>query len=66
MQKQSWNLGESVKVGFLTLVVLAKEKNSDRYQPNAYLLRSITGDKFYQFVPHNGLTRLQSEADFNQ
>jgi len=65
MKTQNWNLGEVVKVGFLSLIVLEREKNVDRYKPNAYLLRNIAGDKFYEFVPHNGLSRLANEAEFN-
>lgn len=56
---QAWEVGETVKVGFLTLRITAKEPTPGDYMPDAYLLTDKTGVKKYRFVPHNGLERLQ-------
>jgi hypothetical protein len=58
--KQVWEVGEIVKIGFLTLRITAKEPTPGDYAPDAYLLCGL-GDKSnrkYRFVPHNGLERL--------
>lgn len=57
--KQIWEVGEMVKVGFLSLRVTAKEATPGDYLPDAYLLTDKTGTKVYRFVPHNGLERVQ-------
>lgn len=56
--KQIWEVGETVKVGFLVLRITAKEPTPNDYMPDAYLLTDKTGQKNYRFVPHNGLERL--------
>ena len=56
--KQVWEVGEAVKVGFLTLIVTGKEATPGDYKPDAYLLCSRDGQKRYRFVPHNGLERI--------
>ena len=53
--KQAWQVGEMVKVGFLTLRVLAKVATPGDFKPDAYVLTNAKADKFYRFVPHNGL-----------
>lgn len=53
--KKVWAAGETVKVGFLTLRVLAKVTTPGDFKPNAYVLTNLKNDKFYWFVPHNGL-----------
>lgn len=57
--KQCWEVGETVKVGFMQLRVTAKEPTPGDYMPDAYLLTDKTGTKVYRFVPHNGLERVQ-------
>jgi hypothetical protein len=54
--KQSWEIGSTVKVGFLSLRVLAKVATPGNWLPDQY---ALTNDKgaWYRFVPHNGLTR---------
>lgn len=54
--KQNWNVGQTVKVGFMTLTVLAAVATPGDYKPDAYVL-SAKGS-FYRFVPHNGLVKL--------
>lgn len=57
--KQAWEIGEMVKVGFLTLKVLAKVPTPGDYAPDAYVLGSAKGG-IYRFVPHNGLNKFDS------
>ena len=52
---QTWEPGEMVKVGFLSLRVLAKQATPGDYKPDAYVLTNKAADKFYRFVPHNGI-----------
>lgn len=54
--KQTWEIGANVKVGFLTLQVVAKIPTPGDWLPDAYALTNGKG-AFYRFVPHNGLTR---------
>lgn len=54
--KQNWEPGQTVKVGFLSLQVVAKVATPGDYLPDAYVLKSDKG-AFYRFVPHNGLVR---------
>lgn len=57
--KQNWTVGETVKVGFLSgLVVLAAQPTPGDYMPDAYLLKR--GESFYRFVPHNGLQKIDA------
>lgn len=58
--KQAWQVGEMVKVGFMSLRILARIPTPGDYMPDAYALTDKTGDRFYRFVPHNGLTRCDS------
>jgi hypothetical protein len=58
---QNWAPGQTVKVGFLSLMVVACIPTPGDFKPDAYLLASKTA--FYEFVPHHGLTKLsQPEA----
>jgi hypothetical protein len=59
--KQQWEVGEVVRVGFLSLRVVAKEPTPGDYKPDAYVLCGLGANeqKRYRFVPHNGLERLQ-------
>jgi hypothetical protein len=56
--KQVWEVGRTVKVGFLILIVTQKEPTPGDYMPDAYHLRSQDGSRTDRFVPHNGLERL--------
>ncbi len=55
--KQNWNTGEVVKVGFLKLRVVSARAEFDG-MPDIYTLESLDGSKRYEFIPHNGLTRI--------
>ena len=56
--KQNWTTGATVKVGFLTLRVVRAIATPGDFKPDEYILESLKGDKFYSFVPHNGLERI--------
>ena len=56
--KQDWSVGETVAVGFLRLRVLAKIATPGNYLPDQYALTNSDGTRFYRFIPHNGLTRV--------
>lgn len=58
--KQIWQPGEVVKVGFLSLRIIKSVPTPGDYAPDAYVLTNQSGDKFYRFVPHNGLTKYDS------
>jgi hypothetical protein len=53
--KQNWTAGQTVKVGFLSLMVRAVIANRGDGMPDAYLLTNAVGDKLYRFIPHYGL-----------
>lgn len=61
--KQNWNIGATVKVGFLSLVVVSAIATPGDYMPDAYVLSNAAGSKFYRFVPHNGLVSYSSLND---
>lgn len=56
--KQTWQPGHTVKVGFLLLRVVSARAEFDG-MPDIYTLESLDGLKRYEFIPHNGLTRIQ-------
>lgn len=58
--KQNWQVGQTVKVGFMSLVVKGARETPGDYAPDAYLLTNAAGTKFYEFVPHNGLSSLSA------
>jgi hypothetical protein len=55
--KQTWAVGAVVKVGFLSLRILDVRAVKDG-MPDIYTLESLDGLKRYEFIPHNGLTRI--------
>lgn len=59
--KQDWSVGQTVRVGFMSLRVVAKVATPGDYLPDAYALES--NGKFYRFVPHNGITRCADLAE---
>lgn len=63
MSKQNWSVGETVKVGFMSLTVCAKVATPGDYLPDAYALTNKGATKFYRFVPHNGLHACESLAE---
>lgn len=61
--KQCWEVGETVKVGLLSLRILAKVATPGNYLPDQYALTSADGSRFYHAIPYNGCTRVASLAD---
>ncbi len=55
--KQDWSIGETVKVGFLTLRVTGLRSVVDGL-PDIYTLENFKGDRQYEFIPHNGIMRI--------
>lgn len=55
--KQNWSIGQIVKVGFLTLKVMGIRAVRDGL-PDIYDLVSLDNTKQYEFIPHNGLRRV--------
>lgn len=61
--RQNWTAGQTVKVGFLSLVVKAAIAMPGDYLPDAYVLANLAGTQLYRFIPHNGLEKIDaSEA----
>lgn len=58
LTKQLWEVGETVKVGFLKLRIIQKIPTPGDFAPDAYRLVNADGTRHYEFVPHNGLTRI--------
>lgn len=55
--KQKWEIGQTVKVGFMTgLLVIAIIPTPGDYMPDEY--RLTRNGQEYKFVPHNGLTKI--------
>ncbi len=53
--QQVWAVGEQVKVGFLSLRIVGKQRNGD------WRLVNKDGTKRYGFQPHGGVYALGSE-----
>ncbi len=57
--KQAWEVGQQVKVGFLTgLTVVAKVATPGDFAPDAYVLANKDGTQLYKFVPHRGIEKI--------
>lgn len=57
--KQDWAVGQTVRVGFMSLIVVAGLEATGDGNPGAYILTS--GTQLYSFVPHNGLSKITDE-----
>ena len=55
--KNDWKVGSEVKVGFMKLRVTGSRAEYD-FMPDIYELESLDGVKKYEFIPHNGLHRI--------
>lgn len=56
--KQDWSVGKTVRVGFLTLKVEKVVAVKDGL-PDIYYLTDERNGREYEFIPHNGLTRIE-------
>lgn len=52
--KQDWSIGNTVKVGFMSLKITDVKAVKDG-MPDIYLLVNEKNGKRYEFIPHNGL-----------
>lgn len=59
--KQNWTTGQTVKVGFLSLMVVQCIPTPGDYAPDAYILTNAASTQLYKFVPHNGVEKLSLE-----
>lgn len=57
--KQSWAVGQAVKVGFMALTVVAMIPTPGDYRPDQYELVSAKGVR-YVFTPHFGLEKVSA------
>lgn len=55
---QKWEIGETVKAGFLTLRVTGMRSVVDGL-PDIYELENLRGDRKYEFTPYNGVARIE-------
>jgi len=55
--KQTWNIGSIVNVGFMKLRITGARAVNDG-MPDIYTLESLDSQRVYEFIPHNGLTRI--------
>ncbi len=56
-KNKDWSIGSIVKIGFMTLIVKGVQAIKDG-MPDIYILESLNGEKRYEFIPHNGLHRI--------
>lgn len=63
--KQQWEVGQTVKAGFVSVVVRAKCFTPGDGLPDLYICSNVAGDKLYMFIPHNGLTRISADEARN-
>ncbi|KJK22099.1 hypothetical protein UB46_23570 [Burkholderiaceae bacterium 16] len=54
--KQSWEVGQQVKVGFLAGLTVIAKIPTPGFAPDAYVL--VRGEQFYSFMPHNGISKI--------
>jgi len=56
--KQKWEVGQTVKVGFMTLLVTDYRPTPGDYLPDVYTLVAPGTGREYEFTPHHGLSRV--------
>ena len=61
-KNQNWEVGQQVKVGFLSLRVTGLIPTPGDYRPDVYMLESVKG-KRYTFTPYHGLEAIQEEGE---
>ena len=59
--RQNWTAGQTVKVGFLSLIVKASVATPGDFLPDAYILSNAAGTQLYKFVPHHGLEKITAD-----
>ncbi|MDB5397398.1 MAG: hypothetical protein JWM91_4904 [Rhodospirillales bacterium] len=62
--KQKWEIGQVVSVGFISgLEVIGKVATPGDYKPDLWVLVQASTKRIYRFVPHSGLSRVNSFAE---
>lgn len=56
-KNDSWDIGATVKVGFVSGLKVLSVKPGPKGQPNVYALEGTKG-RLYDFMPHRGLRRI--------
>ena len=56
-QRQKWEIGQSVNVGFLKGLKVIQAVTVIDGLPDIYTLEAASGAR-YEFIPHNGLHRI--------
>jgi hypothetical protein len=56
--KQSWTIGSTVRVGFLSLKVTALIPTPGDGMPDIYKLENPSSGAQYEFTPHYGIERI--------
>lgn len=64
--KQNWQVGATVKVGFMSLRVLGMVKTPGDFKPDQYALANADNTRFYRFVPHFGCERVANLSEAMQ
>lgn len=59
--KQQWEVGQTVRAGFVSAVIKAKCFTPGDGLPDLYVCTNVSGDKLYSFVPYHGLTRITAD-----
>ena len=59
--KQQWEVGQTVRAGFMSVTIKAKCFTPGDGLPDLYICANGAGDKLYAFIPHNGCTRISVE-----
>lgn len=60
---QTWEVGDTVRVGFMAAQVVVRIPTPDDFAPDAYALWQPATGRFYRFVPHRGIERCADLAD---
>ena len=59
--KQQWEVGNTVRAGFVSVTIKAKCFTPGDGLPDLYICTNAAGDKLYAFIPHNGLARITAD-----
>jgi hypothetical protein len=58
--RQAWIPGQTVKVGFLSLVVKAQLAATGDGLPGAFILTNAAGTQLYRSIPFNGVEKISA------
>jgi hypothetical protein len=60
---QKWEIGQTVKVGFMALQILELIPTPGDYAPDKYRMKDPRTDKQYLFTPHNGIEKIERREE---